>query len=289
MPAGYLRREGNPKLPGASITKASSTNGEQRSPLHGDRQGCFSDPATDESQKPFAFLSLPTEIRLEIYDLLLICRFDRRTLSDIGGDTSQKELIPSCVQGLKPAILQTCKQVYEEAIPILYSRNVFRFNMPAVISSFLTKIGATNIKLLKFMHIFVRLDAEILPWLEILDTLSEKGTGLRCINLGWGSQYYFFSLGETKTEKRGLGDNLLFVRALAKFTQLEKLHIFGFYAKHWPSYLREKTGAQVHAEGCCLPEFSSYGDEEKSCIRGLNEELLQLFEVYQKETEDLIP
>jgi hypothetical protein len=50
------------------------------------------------------------------------------------------------------------------------------------------------------------------------------------------SQHIHFELPRSLREgpKRVLGDNLLFVRALARIQGLEKLNIKGYYAKHWP-------------------------------------------------------
>ena len=80
--------------------------------------------------------------------------------------------------------------------------------------------------------------------MQLFNVLSEEATGLRFIELGWGASC---DSPEQLRGARGLGHNVLFVRALAKMRQLEKLRITGHYAKQWPSYLRKEMGVQVHA------------------------------------------
>lgn len=45
---------------------------------------------------------------------------------------------------MEPAALQTCKQIYLEAVPILYSGNVFRFNHPDLMLRLIVQSGYTN-------------------------------------------------------------------------------------------------------------------------------------------------
>lgn len=87
-----------------------------------------------------------------------------------------------------------------------------------------------------------------------------------------------------------MGDNLLFVRAFAKIQGLEKLIIKGFYAKHWPSYLKETMNAQVQIDPG--RHIESRADDTAADViwkRKLNEENFQSFIEYQGGTEDLIP
>jgi hypothetical protein len=67
------------------------------------------------------FLSLPLEIREEIYSYLLT------TDAPVTIDPTEDE--PSA--GLTPALLRTCRQVYEEAAPILYKHNHLVMTKPA--------------------------------------------------------------------------------------------------------------------------------------------------------------
>ncbi|KAF4436146.1 hypothetical protein FACUT_6718 [Fusarium acutatum] len=73
------------------------------------------------------FLTLPAEIRLEIYRLLLVSKAH----AELHYCTSKKfRLIPKepwdCPLEIHPKILLTCRVINKEATPILYSENVFR-------------------------------------------------------------------------------------------------------------------------------------------------------------------
>jgi hypothetical protein len=64
---------------------------------------------------------------------------------------------------MEPRILQTCKEIYSEANPILYSQNVFEFDEPEQIFRLIEKIGLVNLKLVKTLHISVRWRTELSP------------------------------------------------------------------------------------------------------------------------------
>jgi hypothetical protein len=132
--------------------------------------------------------------------------------------------------------------------------------------------------------------ADPLPWLTLLNALSKEAAGLKHIELGWGADCQFPWMLERGAKERGLGDNLPFIRALAKIQGLEKIHIKGHYAKHWPSYLMAKTSAQVQAE-CGQYHQPGLDDDPKTIqrIQELNESNLLNFKEYQKGTEDLVP
>jgi hypothetical protein len=94
-------------------------------------------------------LGLPVEIRLAIYDLLLVSRFNRSdNPSSAVRNTDQKmirlERINAPNYRMEPAVLQTCKQIYHEAVPILYSQNVFRFYHADTMLQFMVEIGPTE-------------------------------------------------------------------------------------------------------------------------------------------------
>ena len=67
------------------------------------------------------FLTLPVEIRLQIYDLLLVSR------NSVTGEKRSLPMFkdPGDEPRLHPAILQTCKQVHHEANSIVWSQNTF--------------------------------------------------------------------------------------------------------------------------------------------------------------------
>jgi len=117
------------------------------------------------AKQPLGFLDLPPEIRLEIYDILLIARTHIARVPYKGGyiggfsqallyvhidsnagrnkplspdtitvswpDVSKwtSELMPTTIAGLHPAILATCRTILREAAPILYGKSQFSFSL----------------------------------------------------------------------------------------------------------------------------------------------------------------
>lgn len=254
---------------------------------------------TSRAEQELTLLALPAELRLRIYELLLVSWFDpAQNPSWAVGKTCQKKVSLHMIRApqyrtMEPAILQTCKQIYQEAISILYSRNVFYVTSPEEMFSLMAQIGPTNVKYIRSLEIWVPYRSEILPWLRLLNTLSGKATGLRFLEIAWGAECTFPWQLVRGAEERGLGDNILFVRALARIQRLEKLKTGGFYAKHWPSYLRQEMAVQLHAE--CGHPLKYYEpedeneDEYETWVHERNEKNLQSFEAYQKGTEDLMP
>ena len=234
-------------------------------------------------------LSLPVEIRIEIYDLLLASRHQSWPNRDVY-KMPQRQVVLGVLSGpqvttMHPAILRSCKQIYDEALPVLYARNILSFSVPKEMFRFVAQIGPRNVKLLKSLNIRVALPAEISPWLELLGVLSNEATGLRYIRIG---RYATFgpSQNPERAPQRGLGDNLLFVRALAKIKGLDTLIINGFYAKNWPSYLTEMVGVQVQVQPGLQIAMIGTKDSAASELREMN---MLRFAEYQEGTEDLIP
>ena len=249
-----------------------------------------------------ALLTLPVEIRLRIYDLLVVSRFDRReNPSWAVGHTDQKKVLLHMgrfrqYRTMEPRILQTCRQIYDEANSILYSQNVFAISEPEHMFRLIAQIGPVNLKLVKTLDIWVPWMAEISSWIQLLNILAKKASGVRCIKLAWGANCDYPWQLQRGDRKRGLGDNLDFVRALGKIQGLEELVISGYYAKNWPAYL-ERIGMRVRAIcGHCREEAElkegDLNDEElenEKFIREIYEKELQTFMGYQQGTEDLIP
>src|SRR5437667_7158347 len=141
-----------------------------------------------------ALLTLPVEIRLQIYDLLLVSRFGR-IQDPLWANQAVVKLHTLQSRTMEPGILQTCKQIYHEANSILYSQNVFSISEPEQMFQFISQIGPMNIKLVKSLDIWVPEDAEISPWLRLLDILAEEANGLRFVKLGWGANPWVFGGG----------------------------------------------------------------------------------------------
>ena len=164
-----------------------------------------------ERSSKVTFFSLPTEIRLQIYNLLLVSRFDptRNPWLAVGrGETNQKKITCTILdlnigddvdntndgsgyqqdrrdRTINPAILQTCKKIYHEANPILYSQNVFAIEKTEETFQFIRQIGFVNFKLIKKLEIWVPSYAKLSPWLGLLYLLAREASGLRCIRLCW--------------------------------------------------------------------------------------------------------
>lgn len=90
------------------------------------------DPTAPEmvagSTKPqsLAFLNLPYDIRLLIYEAVLLC--DDKIAVDVYNPlTSHHGLNGRLHLSINVKLIRTCKAVYEEAFPMLYSKNQFLF------------------------------------------------------------------------------------------------------------------------------------------------------------------
>jgi hypothetical protein len=234
-------------------------------------------------------LDLPVEIRLEIYDLLLVGRFNRwDNPSWSVGNTYQKLILLDFIQArqyrtMEPAVLQTCKQIYREAVPILYSRNVFRFNDPDLMLRLMVQIGYTNTKLIRSLDIYIPPRADKGSWLNLLHVLPKATTGLKSIVVRWCGEVV------EKPWERSLGKDIAFAQALAGLSKVgvDKLRIEGYYAKPWPAYFRDKFGAGVveDEDGRARPSK----DDDDDWMRKLNEDALEDFRKYQNGTELLNP
>jgi hypothetical protein len=174
---------------------------------------------------------------------------------------------------ITPSILRTCRQIYREACPILYSENEFTLEDPGQVLKWLSQIGRVNIKRLKCIWIFVdpvfRLTtclgapSDSPKWYTLLDRLARQATGLRYVHIYWDS--------EQSCGHHGAGKDVRFVRELAKIRGLHEMSIDGFFAKHWPEYLTKTMGVPVR-DRVCDPQ--SWQDLRRR---------------YQRGTENLIP
>jgi hypothetical protein len=234
-------------------------------------------------QQRLSFFSLPLEIRLHIYYHALINKQRCRDL------LSPESMVPDQImltirkdrkeRTMTPSILRTCKTIYREALPILYSENVFLVDKPMRILNWLQQIGPVNITLLKSLRIFPHAvyyqrgeswlgypaepDHSGPTWCKLLNKLAEEATGLRYV--------YVCLDAEESMGHCGAGRDLNFVRALGRMKVSQKMEINGYFATEWPRYLEGKLGipvwdAQVHSQ-----EY----------LRSLRE--------YQRGTERLIP
>lgn len=110
---------------------------------------------------------------------------------------------------------------------------------------------------------------------------------------------------EPGDETRGLGDNILFVHALARLRQLERLKIYGFFGIEWPEYLRKelgKGGTVVEVECGFRPDvlegYEEVGEGVNERVRvgrildearELEEENMENFRLFQRGTVGVVP
>lgn len=87
------------------------------------------------------FLNLPLELRLQIYDLLLVSRIidGKAPFESMAKDYQRPVLLTSGFAwiwdpSIFPAILQSCQKIYNEALPVLYGNNIFEFDDSAYIT-----------------------------------------------------------------------------------------------------------------------------------------------------------
>ena len=192
-----------------------------------------SEPPIDKTKKnnKASFLKLPVEIRLLIYDLLLIAGvldlgYNYRWTIGPGGIWWEGLLRP--YMGVGPyaevGILRTCRQIYHEASPILYSKNNFEFGDPEKALRFIEQIGPVNLKLIKKLDLFKSHLKEFLvnlgtmldttaesPILRVLDILADEGLGICDVNFTW-----FFKHRKTYSWR---SDAKLYIRTLEKIKE----------------------------------------------------------------------
>lgn len=193
-----------------------------------------------------SFLDLPAELRLCIYEEALVRRIDTPFAATSSWDRRKYILLHFIGTAVKINIpiglLRTCKQLHAEAAPIIYSQNIFSANEPHDVLRFLDQIGVANASYVSRMHLWVSYLSPLETWLQTLEMLRVMAEGLRHLEIG-------FSMADVRRteEYRGHGGNVRFLHALTQLSGLETIVIEGEYAKHWPSYLRQKTGVSVEA------------------------------------------
>ncbi|KAH6876192.1 hypothetical protein BKA58DRAFT_381199 [Alternaria rosae] len=100
-------------------------------------RGLWRKNAEDQSQSPF-LAKLPAELRLKIYEMVL-CEQEEVGLSyDCYKYWDCWEV--KAASGCNTKMLRTCKKMYREAIPLLYSQNTFKFEGYKVLSIFTSTI-----------------------------------------------------------------------------------------------------------------------------------------------------
>lgn len=208
---------------------------------------------------PVTFFTLPVELRLRIYDHVLISRWYPgeklwpmdRDKKMIMVDDRIDEKASGSDTFTSPALLRTCRTIYLEASPILYTKNSFGVRDPRSLTAFMQQIGSTNTRYLRTLILRVTPSLSTSEsWVKLLDNLAQNLTGLRKITI------VFYSVHRHSLRAWRLGNDLNFVHALAKIQGLKTLEIRGVYAPHWPACLEEKMGVSVDVKPGCPDDRS---------------------------------
>ncbi|KIV98775.1 uncharacterized protein PV09_09472 [Verruconis gallopava] len=183
------------------------------------------------------FLAIPLEIRLDIYKELLISYMgQRRNPAWAVGDTDQRLItLPGCKylddKTIYPQILRTCKQIYGEGNPILYSENVFSSLEPSLMVSFIEQIGLKNTAFIKKLDIHVGLDLS--SWSQLFLKLAEQAGAVRELRLHWGFVAVFRFEMTPEAITNGQADAMAFLHALRRIPNLDKIIVTGQFRKEW--------------------------------------------------------
>jgi hypothetical protein len=228
----------------------------------------------DKSREKANLLSLPVELRLRIYKLLLVSRGDKRIgwwkgaeimeyqslMINIGA--TRRDEIEHQEPTMHPAIVHTCKLIANEATPILYQNHIFNVQAPGWLINFMSYVGDANIQLVRRVHVGIHLGI-LAPWegyFEMFDELSRKMLGLRHLEI---------SFTEVREGTRRLRVIEL-VRAIARIRGLDRLVISGHYATHWQQYFETTMKTLIVAkpavsdDGPLLEEKASYADWKRN-------------------------
>lgn len=205
---------------------------------------------------PVTFLTLPVELRLQVYGYAFIPTEHEYSRKRNNRDRATVSL------------LRTCKQVHSEAAPVLYSGMTFHLYVCPKALEFLRSIGPINKTYIKSLHVFFTDAPKIAIWKELVHALKHEVKGLRQLRVVWEDTIY------------GSGKDPRYVRGLATIRGLEALSIEGFYAKRWPEYLETKMGLPVSVDDGRRDGLQ----KQRSSLLTLN-----LRDEFQKGTEDFYP
>lgn len=215
-------------------------------------------PKADSSNTcKVTLMTLPVEIRLNIYNHLLTARYRHHPAHPTWAHDYEHEFKKRIrfdndrpqftTNYLEPAILRTCRQISQEALSVLYGKNMFDLEPRDLLNRFHCA-GSANIRMVRSLTIpgieRHNLLKPLPEHLRMLRVLADKATGLRHLEVRWYAAPRYKQLIFDKRD-RGLSDDLEFVRVLAKIQNQDSLLIEEYYAKAWPAYLEKKIAVPV--------------------------------------------
>ena len=159
----------------------------------------------------YSFLSLPPRARNRIYELLLVR--DKQFI--IGKYTPSFRV--------DPTILRTCKQINNEAVPILYSQNTFMIDHPDRALTWFTQIGKSNLSHLNNLRLFpdpVYDAGDREGWYQLLGRLALEAKGLTNLYIFWDAEGMHSESGK----------DVRFIRHLGRIRSLQNVELDGYYA-----------------------------------------------------------
>jgi hypothetical protein len=190
------------------------------------------EPAVKE--KP-TFLTLPVEIRLMIYEELVLgpkILVDPASKTLFILDYGRWPMSFDCATASSVrnnfTVLRTCKQVNHQAAPVVYGQNIFMFVSPSYFKNFLSCIGPENVQSLRMLDLTFHFD-KASEWIRCLQENSAD-LKLRIIRI--------VSLPGCRLVRGTMEEGMKTVRALAEIKARE-FYIFGYYEMEWLEYLRK--------------------------------------------------
>jgi hypothetical protein len=181
----------------------------------------------DKGNSKVSFLILPIEIRLQIYEILLISHTDEKPKRNYNHGLVHFK------------ILQTCRPIYREGNSILYSQNKFRFHYVDCALEFIEQIGPVNFRSISSLCIRVAANTTRSAFLGLFNILAEEENGVWVMEYTYGP-YVNGNCGRVS----GTGDKLDFTRTLEKTEEIRRELLEAFISLQDGRY-------QLFCHNCC--------------------------------------
>ncbi|KAI2471274.1 hypothetical protein F4781DRAFT_440701 [Annulohypoxylon bovei var. microspora] len=207
--------------------------------------------------KGFPFLSLPVELRLDIYERFLYTHHH--------GDIDDDTVVVPWVGWEAVKLLEVCKQIYEEASPIIYEKMTISCNLEEW-RIFLERIGPRNVSKIRDLTItyscspddnlskcFGSPREKFDIWREILGNfkISQSHSSLRTMTVNicpcqghpWHVEEYGpLSADNFKYTACQVYKDLSFLQHLSHFSGIRQMVVRGRFDPLWGMFLRKKLG-----------------------------------------------